>query len=164
MATKQKIIKCGVDMGRRLGDCGTLLERLLEKVIINEVTDCWEFTGGKNNIGYGMIRDEKKMRTAHRVSYEEHYSKIPNGMIVMHSCDNPICCNPQHLSLGTHKDNTRDMLSKGRAKPFGMHKSGIGGMSGKKMPRTTCVHCNKNVPNTAYSRCHGDKCRLKPKA
>ena len=105
-------------MGRRLGDCGTLIERLLDKIIINEVTDCWEFQGGKNNIGYGMIRDEKRMRTAHRVSYEEHNNiKIPAGMCVCHTCDNPVCVNPAHLWLGTHKQNTKDMLSKGRAKP-----------------------------------------------
>jgi hypothetical protein len=151
-------------MGRRLGDSGTLLERLLDKVIVNQTTDCWEFQGGKNNIGYGMIRDNKKMRTAHRVSYEEHISKIPAGLCVMHSCDNPICCNPKHLSLGTHKQNTQDMFSKGRAKPFGFTKLKGGGMKGKIMPRTTCVHCLRSISNPAYARRHGDKCRLKPQA
>jgi hypothetical protein len=146
-------------MGRRLGDSGTLLERLLEKIIVDEVTNCWNFTGGKNNIGYGMIRDEKKMRTAHRVSYEEHNSKIPQGMLVLHSCDNTLCCNPSHLRLGTHKDNTHDMISKGRAKPFGAHLGSGGGMRGKIMPRTTCVHCNRSISNPAYSRAHGNKCK-----
>ena len=151
-------------MGRHAGDCGTLLERLLDKVVVNQVTDCWEFQGGKNNIGYGMIRDNKKMRTAHRVSYEEHIAKIPTGLCVMHSCDNPICCNPQHLSLGTHKQNTQDMMTKGRAKPFGQHKPYGGGMKGKIMPRTTCIHCQRSISNPAYARRHGDKCRLKPQA
>jgi hypothetical protein len=136
----------------------SLLERLLEKVIINEDTDCWEFQGGKNNIGYGMIRDEKKMRTTHRVSYEEHVGKIPPRMCVCHTCDNPICCNPNHLWLGTLKQNSQDMLSKGRGKPFGGT-----GMTGKKMPRTTCIHCNRSISNPAYSRRHGEKCRSKPK-
>ena len=145
-------------MGRHKGDL-SLLERLLDKVIIDEVTDCWIFTGGKNNIGYGMIRDEKKMRTAHRVSYEEHNGKIPVGLLVLHSCDNPICCNPNHLSLGTHKDNTRDMMNRGRAKPFGQHKVTGGGMKGKIMPRTLCVHCNRSISNPAYSRSHGKKCK-----
>ena len=148
-------------MGRRLGDSGTLLERLLEKVIVDSVTDCWNFTGGKNNIGYGMIRDGKKMRTAHRVSYEEHNGKIPHGMCVCHTCDNTLCCNPNHLWLGTMKQNMQDMLSKGRAKPFGMHKTGVGGMKGKIMPRTTCVHCNRSISNPAYARSHGNNCRHK---
>lgn len=141
-------------MGRRLGDSGTLLERLLDKLIVDEVTDCWIFTGGKNNIGYGMIRDGKKMRTAHRVSYEEHVGKIPPRMCVCHSCDNTLCCAPHHLWLGTLKQNTQDMLSKGRGKPFGGT-----GMTGKKMPKTLCVHCNRSITNPAYARAHGNKCK-----
>lgn len=148
-------------MGRRLGDSGTLLERLLEKVIVDSVTDCWNFTGGKNNIGYGMIRDGKKMRTAHRVSYEEHIGKIPARMCVCHTCDNTLCCNPNHLWIGTLKDNSQDMMRKGRAKPFGYTKVKGGGMKGKIMPRTTCVHCNRSISNPAYSRSHGNKCRQK---
>ena len=133
----------------------TLLERLLNKVIVNDVTDCWEWQGGKNNIGYGLIRDEKRMRTAHRVSYEEHNNtQIPKNLVTMHSCDNPCCVNPSHLSLGTRKDNTQDMLNKGRAKPFG----GMG-MKGKKQPRTLCPHCSKSVPNNLLTRWHGDNCK-----
>jgi hypothetical protein len=143
-------------MARYKGDCGTLLDRLLNKIVINEVTDCWEFQGGKNNIGYGMIRDDKKMRTTHRVSYEEHIGPIPIGLVVMHSCDNPICCNPAHLSVGTHKDNSDDMVRKGRHNITATY-----GMRGKKQPRTTCPHCNKNEANNLYARYHGDKCKLK---
>lgn len=133
----------------------TLLERLLNKIIVNEATDCWEYQGGKNNIGYGLIRDEKRMRTVHRVSYEEHnQSKIPNHLVVMHSCDNRACANPKHLSLGTRKDNTQDMMNKNRGVPFG----GVG-MKGKKQPRTNCPHCGRDIPNSAYSRFHGDNCK-----
>ena len=106
-------------MSRYIGDSLPLLDRVLNKVIVNSVTDCWEFQGGKNNIGYGMVRDGKGMRTTHRVSYEEHHqTKIPQGLLVMHSCDNKACVNPQHLSLGTHQDNTYDMISKVRHNPW----------------------------------------------
>lgn len=138
----------------------SLLQRLLEKVIVDKKTDCWEYQGGKNNIGYGMIRDELKMRTTHRVSYEEHKGPIPKGMCVCHTCDNPICCNPDHLWLGTRKQNTQDMIDKGRNNYFGGNPS-RNGMQGKKMPTTFCVHCKKDMPNTAYARRHGDKCRSK---
>lgn len=142
-------------MGRRIGDQGTLLERLLSRVLVDEVTDCWIYQGGKNNIGYGMIRDDKKMRTTHRVSYEEHNNvKIPPGMCVCHTCDNPSCVNPAHLWLGSHKDNSKDMVAKGRWKPFGT------GMLGKKQPRTDCPHCNRNIANNVYFRFHGDNCKL----
>ena len=147
-------------MGRYKGDRGTLLERLLNKIEIDKTTDCWIWQGGKNNIGYGMIRDDDKMRTTHRVSYEEHICKIPTGLCVCHTCDNPLCCNPKHLWLGTMKQNMNDMHSKGRGKVFG----GVGGgMKGKTMPRTICIHCNRSISNPAYSRNHGDKCKLKGK-
>jgi len=149
-------------MGRYKGDNGPIIDRLLNKVIINETTDCWEWQGGTQNVGYGLIRDGKRMRSTHRVSYEEHKGPIPKGLCVMHSCDNPICVNPLHLSLGTHKQNTHDMMAKGRAKPFGGHLH-TGGMTGKKMPRTICIHCQRSISNPAYSRRHGEKCRSKQK-
>ena len=158
MEIKWRTIKYGVNMGRPKSGY-TLLERLLNKVIVNEVTDCWEWQGGKNNIGYGLIRDEKRMRTTHRVSYEEHtQTKIPNHLVTMHSCDNPCCVNPAHLSLGTRKDNMQDMINKGRAKLYG----GVGhGMLGKKQPKTLCPHCNRAIANNTYARFHGDNCKSK---
>ena len=135
-------------MGRHIGDSGTLLERLLKKIEINNNNNCWEWRAGKNNLGYGMIRDGKQMRTAHRVSYEEHNNtKIPANLVVMHSCDNPQCVNPSHLSLGTRQDNTKDMIQKGRGKPFG----GVG-MSGKRQPKTKCTHCNRDISNNTFAR------------
>ena len=143
-------------MTRYIGDTAPLIDRLLNKIVIDQVTDCWEFQGAKNNIGYGMMRDGKKMRTTHRVSYEEHtQTKIPYGLVVMHSCDNKCCVNPAHLSIGTHKDNSQDMIRKGRQNITGSY-----GMRGKKQPRTTCPHCNKNEANNLYARYHGDKCKL----
>jgi hypothetical protein len=144
-------------MTRYVGDSGlSLLDRLLNKIEIDNSTGCWVWQGGKNNLGYGMIRDNKKMRTAHRVSYEEHsQTKIPKHLVVMHSCDNPACVNPAHLSLGTRKDNTKDMMIKGRGKPFG----GMG-MKGKKMPTTPCTNCDRSIANPLYSR-HLTSCKQK---
>lgn len=139
--------------GRRPSEL-SLLERLLSRVLIDEVTDCWEYQGGKNNIGYGLIRDEKRMRTTHRVSYEEHNNvSIPPGMCVCHKCDNPCCVNPDHLWLGTRLQNTRDMLAKGRHRPWGY------GMLNKKQPKTLCPHCNREISNNTYARFHGNNCK-----
>ena len=142
----------------------SLLERLLEKIQINEVTDCWEFQGAKNNIGYGMIRDENKMRTTHRVSYEEHTnSMIPPGMCVCHTCDNPTCVNPAHLWLGTMQDNMDDMMNKGRGMRWGGNNTsnGIHPRLGMPNPKTQCPHCSRHISNTVYARHHGDNCKLK---
>lgn len=144
-------------MGRPKGNL-SLQERLLQKILIDEHTDCWIWQGGKNNIGYGMIRDENKMRTTHRVSYEVHNdTTIPKYMCVCHSCDNPLCVNPKHLWLGTMLDNITDMRHKGRAKHFGGY-----GMLGKKQPRTTCPHCKRDIANNMYNRHHNNNCKLKP--
>jgi len=153
----------GLKMGRARGWTNgvPLIDRLLRNIVIDQHTNCWEWQGGKNNVGYGMIRDGKQMRTTHRVSYEEHNNAvIPAGLVVMHSCDNKCCCNPSHLSLGTMKDNMHDMINKNRHRPFGGNIAQRG-MTGKKQPTTFCIHCKQTMPNNIYARFHGDKCKSK---
>jgi hypothetical protein len=136
-----------------------LFDRFIKKV--NKTDSCWLWTAAiRGKSGYGAIRVNRKTVDSHRLSYKLHNGEIPENMYVCHTCDNPLCCNPKHLWLGTMKQNMQDMHSKGRAKVFG----GVGGgMKGKVMPRTTCVHCNRSISNPAYSRSHGDKCKSKGK-
>lgn len=76
-------------------------------------TQCWEWTGGKTGIGYGNFFFKKDMG-AHRYSWELHFGEIPKGLKVLHRCDNIVCVRPEHMDLGTHDDNMRDMAQKGR--------------------------------------------------
>ena len=82
--------------------------------------ECWLWKRAPSSNGYGRIRVKEtgKEESAHRVSWWLSNDKkpIPKGMVIMHSCDNKLCVNPKHLSLGTLKDNTQDMIRKGRAK------------------------------------------------
>ena len=78
--------------------------------------DCWMWTGNKLPSGYGLIGVNKRTKYAHRLSYEIAKGPIPDGLIVMHHCDNPSCVNPAHLSVGTYADNNADMMRKGRHK------------------------------------------------
>lgn len=77
--------------------------------------ECWPWTGGRYPDGYGRLRmNGSKPRRAHRVAYELAVGEVSADMLVCHTCDNPLCCNPKHLFLGTHQDNYDDMVTKGR--------------------------------------------------
>ncbi len=77
--------------------------------------DCWPWLGTKTLGGYGTVNIDGWRTTAHRVVYALRYGRpINRRLVIMHSCDNPACCNPAHLSLGTQKENLNDMRTKGR--------------------------------------------------
>lgn len=80
-----------------------------------ELGPCWVWVGKSvHEDGYGLIRVRGRSSSAHRLSYELHYGPIPVGAIIRHHCDNPPCCNPAHLAVGTVLDNARDRVSRGR--------------------------------------------------
>lgn len=87
---------------------------------VNKTDSCWEWTGAaKSKKGYGQIGlggRGAKQELVHRFSYLINKGPIPDGLVVMHACDNPKCVNPEHLSLGTASDNIRDAVAKGRWK------------------------------------------------
>lgn len=98
----------------------TILARFWAKVDLIPFTTCWIWTGS-GTIGrrgeYGLFSSGRGNVLAHRFSWELHNAKeIPYRMSVMHSCDNPSCVNPDHLSIGTHDENMKDMKRKGRAR------------------------------------------------
>ena len=92
----------------------TPLERLEEWSMPEPNSGCWLWIGALGCFGYGRARWKKKAMGAHRFSWFVHYGAIPDGLCVLHRCDVRCCVNPDHLFLGTHKDNTADMDRKGR--------------------------------------------------
>lgn len=92
-----------------------LIERFWKKVDIRGAEECWFWTAGKFKDGYGAFAYAgHQPGRAHRFSYLLHYGEIPEGTMVLHTCDNHACVNPTHLWLGTARDNAQDAVSKGR--------------------------------------------------
>ena len=90
-------------------------DRLLEKISPEPNSGCWLWTAGVNSSGYGMIGvGSRGAAGAHRISYELFKGPIPEGQMILHSCDCRVCINPDHLAVGTAKQNASDMISRGR--------------------------------------------------
>lgn len=97
-----------------------------QKVDIRTEDECWNWQGAKHSKGYGVLFHKNKSVFAHRIAYmlyKDNTFSVRNqelnhkdSKIILHSCDNPLCCNPKHLSVGTPKENIQDMLSKGRGR------------------------------------------------
>lgn len=104
----------------------TLEQRFWEKIEVS-VDGCWKWKGATSDDGYGVLgrgrRGEGNIRASH-VSWMVHNGPIPTGMWILHHCDNPACCRPDHLFLGTAKDNIRDCINKGRYKFFNYDRHG----------------------------------------
>jgi hypothetical protein len=106
----------------------SMLEKLFNLVVYNS-NECWIFIGGRSTQGYGYISDGngKKWR-AHILSYTLNKGDVPEGMLVLHTCDNPSCINPDHLFLGNHQDNVDDMRAKNRD-AYGHNKGEMNGQA-----------------------------------
>jgi len=102
----------GID-GRRKGP--VTKEWLFTKRKIDD-RGCWNWTGTVDTKGYGLVSSRSKRKILSRLAYEMFVGEIPEGLCVLHSCDNPKCFNPDHLSTGTHLKNMRDCGRKRRAK------------------------------------------------
>src|SRR5688572_11551852 len=89
-------------------------ERLWDRIARGAPNVCWEWRGTKIS-GYGYIYVDRHTRVrAHRIVYQLTNGPIPAGLVVRHKCDNPACCNPSHLLLGTAADNNRDAIERNR--------------------------------------------------
>jgi hypothetical protein len=92
------------------------LDKLKSRTVVTP-NGCWEWAGAKDRSGYGWSWHNGRNFRTHRLAYELANGRITKGLFICHKCDNPPCCNPDHLFEGTNGDNFRDAIRKGRAVP-----------------------------------------------
>lgn len=103
----------------KIGTEDPILRRFLSKVDIRGEDECWNWKGSKDTAGYGMFWLQGSAKGAHRISYFIKNGELPgfdaegNELCIRHSCNNPACCNPAHLLIGTDKDNLIDSVKSG---------------------------------------------------
>ena len=129
------------------------INNFLAKFNRGDNDDCWNWMASSNEGGYGWFSVGERMELAHRVSYTYFNGGIPQGLLVLHSCDNPICINPHHLRVGTQQDNIDDMTGRGR--------HGALGKSASKETRKKMSDSKMGNKNNFWQKKHSKKSRKK---
>lgn len=149
----------------------TLARQFWDKAVPEPNSGCFLWIGSiwppghRTSYGYGQVRRNGRLVSAHRVAWELTNGAIPSGLLVLHHCDVTCCVNPDHLFLGTYADNIADMVQKGRG-----NYTACGAVTGHlNMAKTHCPHGHPYDTDNTYKRedgkrscrtCHRDRMRV----
>lgn len=132
-----------------LGEDLKAQKRFWSHVEKKDKNQCWPWMSALSQKGYGVFNYRQKTMKSHRISYFLSFGTLIDGLLVCHRCDNPPCCNPNHLFLGTAMENQRDSILKGRSrKAIGEYAS-----SAKlKEDQVVEIRCLHSVGNTSFKK------------
>lgn len=128
---------------------GSKAPRFTENIIPEPNSGCWIWIGHLYGTGYGSISEHGRQRAAHRYSYERHVGPIPDGLHVLHKCDVRACVNPEHLYLGTSRENARDRVERGS------HARGQASSRAKLADQQIVAIRSMEAPHSAIARMFG---------
>jgi hypothetical protein len=126
------------------------IKRFWKKV--NKTDSCWNWSNCIIGHGYGGFKINRKIIRAHRFSWLLYFGEIPIRMLVCHKCDNPKCVNPEHLFLGTNKDNTNDMIQKGRGNKAKGEKQGFSKLTEEQVINIRKEYIEGNISYSKLSK------------
>lgn len=128
------------------------LDRFWSKVFYS-IDGCWYWIGALNHDGYGQLSIKREVFRAHRLSYSIHKGDL-EGKQVLHSCDNPACVNPDHLRLGTQRDNMGDMALRNRSSHGERKRNAIFTDNLIRIIREAAAYGHRQRAIARYFRCH----------
>lgn len=131
-------------------------DSLLKYVRFGRTDECWPWVGPRDPDGYGEVKvNPWRGWRAHRAMYTWTFGEIPDGLLVCHTCDNPPCCNPSHLFLGTPLDNVLDMVRKGRQRTGDtpeLQKGRVIAHEKRRIPQEVCDRVREVYLNTGMTQ------------
>lgn len=131
-------------------------QRTLKRIDKKRPDECWLWTGAVTKFGYGRAQIDSSMRYIHRLVLEKSLKRrLLANEVAMHSCDNPPCCNPAHLSVGSPKDNSDDRDRKGRNVNYVGSKHGVSKLTEKDVICIRKLYAEGGITQTAIAAIYG---------